>query len=153
VKREDQNRNSDSGELKEWGTDSNFFRVPDGYFESLPSVISNKINKSDNTLKDNSVNPLIKWAVAAAVILGIIAAGWIYFQKQSMESQRQTATVFTYDELLSSGLIYEYENRLLIEHYFSAAGNNGIQVSDSVRSLNNYLIDHDIDVELIFNEL
>jgi len=128
------------------------FSVPANYFEKLPIEISDKIS-SQKTAEKGVLFTFPKLVMAAAVVIAVIVTGSMYYLNSGKSEKSQV--VLTYDDLIQSGIAYEYDDLMLMEHYYSFQnGDNPVNDSANVHnSMNDYLIEDNIDITLIINEL
>jgi hypothetical protein len=127
----------------------NGFSVPEGYFDKLPLQIVDKIHY-------NTVPPfftLPRLAVIVTILAFVLIAGGAYFFTSSMNEKAEIT--LTYDEILRSGITYEMDEQFLLEHYYSlpAVTNENEDATELQKSMNDYLIENNIDITLIINEL
>lgn len=90
MKTTDYNTDTLEARLLERFGDENHFNVPEGYFDSLTGKVMNRIAKK------RRVGLVWRWA-AAAVLVGCVAAGGLFFESRS-ESQVAAAEDIQYIE-------------------------------------------------------
>ncbi len=129
------------------------FQTPPAYFDNLPLQIINRLEQNRQPSSVFGISGFAKISIAAVMSVVLLISGWYFFSDNSGSRMQQQA--FSYDELLNSGLVYDFENRLLIEHYFQTTqiDSSGNAIPDNDQSINNYLIENDTDISLIINEL
>jgi len=130
----------------------NVFSTPSEYFDQLPDQISNKISaltSRESGLLFNQHRLLF----ATAIVIAAIFTGSLYFINSG--SDEKSHVILSYDDLIGSGMVDEFENSMLIEHYISLQSESLSEHSDTSNksSMNEYLIENDIDITLIINEL
>ncbi len=123
------------------------FAVPDGYFENLPSQIAEKVITSKNTRNPswlaNILRPTIAIPFAFASI--IVIACIIYFN-QNKNSQIPEQE-FTSDDLNESNYLLNIDESVFVD--LISFENTNIKTD----SLEEYLMDNEIDVAQLENEL
>lgn len=125
---------------------NNPFIVPDGYFENLPSEISVKITSQKSKLYtwlNNLQRPRIAIPIAFATI--ILLAG-LFFYKQSTYT-KSTQQEITADDVRNSTYMFNMDEDLFVD----VLSNQNDSETDE--SLEQYLIDNNIDLSQIENKL
>ena len=121
----------------------NPFVIPNGYFEKLPAAISDKVLSTERNGRITFLYPRIKYVLAAAIVL--IAIGLIYMANfQTKESEQLQLTA---EELKNSTIIYSIDEDIIVD----VLASQNIKKSD--QSLEQYLIDHDIELSQLENAL
>ena len=143
------NNENNSGDLFKDRNRQNVFQTPDDFFEKLPGKISDRI-RSDVPVSTSTVFTTPKLIGIAACLAVVIIAGMFYVN--TLNDQHATATVWSYDDLIGSGI--QMDEGLILEAYEpeSATGNidkNG----NETQHLQDYLIENNTDISLIINEL
>ena len=124
----------------------NPFAVPDGYFENLPSIVSENIltRKSKLELWLSSIQrPRIAIPIAFATL--ILLAG-LFFYKQSSVSNMPVQQL-TAEDLSNSNFIQSIDEDFFVEVLADQTSDN------SDESIEQYLIDNNIDINQIENKL
>ena len=124
----------------------NPFNVPDGYFENLPSIVSENIliRKSKLELWLSSIQrPRIAIPIAFATI--IILAG-LFFYKQSSVSNLPVQEL-TAEDLSNSSYIQSIDEDFFVDVLA------GQTIDNSNESIEQYLIDNNIEINQIENKL
>lgn len=88
-----------------------FLNAPDGYFESLPDQLHKKIaaaNEHTSVLRFKPVAIGISFMIAAVITVALIFR---------TNEQIQPKTVLSYDDLVNSGYIYDYDESVLINEF------------------------------------
>ena len=77
---------------------TNIFKVPDGYFDSLPSIIQARVAKKENTWM-----PTFQYALKYALPVLIIAVGLIWLVNSGNQSSgtEQLLTAVSSDDLMA----------------------------------------------------
>jgi len=124
---------------------TNPFKVPDNYFEKLPIAVSEKIAAGKSSFLPwlNFMNRP-RFVIPAAFATIVILAGLFFF------TQRNTTTPFqeiTFEDLKNSTYLQSMDEDLFVE---VLSAQNEIT---SDESLEQYLIDNNIDLSQIENKL
>ncbi|MEO5572101.1 MAG: hypothetical protein ABIT08_12345 [Bacteroidia bacterium] len=132
----------------------NPFKVPDGYFDSFPTIISEKI-AAQNSKPDwaiflqNVFQP--KYVVAMLVFAVVLTSGIFYFNEHSKLNQQEM--LLSYDDLNNLNYIEQIDESDLIDAYSSVSNSEVYQSSEDNSDIENYLIDNQTDNAIIENEL
>ena len=135
---------------------SNPYKVPEGYFESLPNLIQEKINE-ENASSDvfgwirDVLNP--KVLVPALVLFIAIGTAW-YYDHQGI-SNNNPVEYLSYDYISNSVYFEDFEDDILFDELLA---NNNIEDLDdaalfSDQDIENYLMDNQFNEAVILNEL
>jgi hypothetical protein len=125
---------------------TNPFTVPEGYFEKLHVSVSERISKPKSpffTWLNGLQRPRIAIPIAFATI--IILAG-LYFYKQNNIS-RQPEKEFCAEDLSNSSYMQSIDETVFVDVL------SEMQNDEQTDSLEQYLIDNNIDLSLIENNL
>lgn len=130
----------------------NPFKVPDGYFDSFPTLISEKIASSHSKpgwiiFLKNVLQP--KYVVAMFVFAAALTSGIVYFNQHPAAKDQEM--ILSYDDLTNSNYIAQFDESDLIEAYNSNSETDKVNENNS--EIENYLIDNQTDISLIENEL
>ena len=132
----------------------NPFKVPDGYFDSFPTIISEKIAAQNSKpgwiiFLQNVFQP--KYVVAMCVFAALLTSGIFYFnQAPKLNSQE---ILLSYDDLNNSNYIEQIDESDLIDAYSSVSNSEVYESSENNADIENYLIDNQTDNTIIENEL
>lgn len=133
----------DDSRLKQMAGSGPEFRVPDHYFDRLPSDISERMARP---VAGNSFFSLPRLVTVMSVVLVVaLAAG--YYQYRLQQSDK-TVQYFTYDEIINSVYVGEFDDQML---YLEIANDPSFDQTDI--DYNNYLIENNVDLSLIMSEL
>ena len=128
----------------------NPFEVPKDYFEELPTIIQERVVESKES---SSLLDWLFWllkprlAVSMIAILIISVVGIYYMNNNSIQNTEAT------EELsLEDNLYYINENEIL-EHLTADASIGFESASEDENSIENYLLDNNIDESNLSNEL
>ncbi len=124
----------------------NPFNVPDGYFENLPSIVSENIliRKSKLELWLSSIQrPRIAIPIAFATI--IILAGLFYYKQSSVSNL--PVQELTAEDLSNSSYIQSIDEDFFVDVLA------GQTIDNSNESIEQYLIDNNIEINQIENKL
>lgn len=124
----------------------NPFNVPDGYFENLPSIVSENIliRKSKLELWLSSIQrPRIAIPIAFATI--IILAGLFYYKQSSVSNL--PVHELTAEDLSNSSYIQSIDEDFFVDVLA------GQTIDNSNESIEQYLIDNNIEINQIENKL
>lgn len=130
----------------------NPFKVPDGYFDSFPTIISERIAVQNSKpgwiiLLQNIFRP--KYIVAMFVFAAALASGIVYFNQHTTITDQEI--ILSYDDLNNSNYIAQFDESDLIDAYLSGA--NADKSNESNTEIENYLLDNQTDISIIENEL
>ena len=151
-----QNRIDDEEEIKAFAPTLlsidkyNPFEVPKDYFEKLPTIIQERVVES----KEKST--IVDWlfwllkprlSVSLTLVLFISIVGVYYINKNNVKN------IESMEELsLEDNLYYINENDIL-EHLTADATTENISISEDDSSIEDYLLDNNIDESNLSNEL
>jgi hypothetical protein len=132
----------------------NPFRVPDGYFDSFPTLISEKIAAQNSrpgwiVFLQNVFQP--KYVVAMCVFAIVLTSGIFYFNQHPKLSHEQI--LLSFDDLNNSNYIEQIDEMDLIDAYSSVSYSEAYKSGENNSDIQNYLIDNQTDNALIENEL
>lgn len=128
----------------------NPFEVPKDYFEELPTIVQERVIESAK--KSNGLEWLFllfrpRFAVPMLVVLFVSIAGIYYINNNSIKN------VELVEELsLEDNLYYINENEIL-EHLTADASIENESLSEDDNSIENYLLENNIDESNLSNEL
>jgi hypothetical protein len=130
----------------------NPFKPPDGYFDSFPSIISERIasDKSNSgwvIFLQHVFRP--KYVVAMIVFSTVLTSGVIYFNQHTTVTNSEI--ILSYDDLSNSNYIDQIDENDLIDAYNSNVETEKSNESNS--EIENYLIDNQTDISTLENEL
>ncbi|HKR07260.1 MAG TPA: hypothetical protein VJY62_21680 [Bacteroidia bacterium] len=130
----------------------NPFKVPDGYFESFPTIITERITSQRSKpawiiFLKNVFQP--KYVVAMLVFAAALTSGVVYFNQHPAATDREI--ILSYDDLNNSNYIAQFDESDLIDAYLSGA--NADKSNESNTEIENYLLDNQTDISIIENEL
>jgi len=148
----DKKENNETGNVESM-IDKNAFTVPDGYFDRLREDIKSSAGTGRGRIyRLPSMFPQV--AVAAILLLSVISVSWYLLSQRKQETDKVT-TAFTYDDLMNSSLLLDYDDDVLYEHYISLQSEPEETSSQkpATTEVNDYLIENEIDLNLIINEL
>lgn len=128
----------------------NPFDVPKDYFEELPTLIQARVieNKEKSTIVDWLfwlLRPRL--AVSMIVILFISITGIYYMNNNSIKNTEAT------EELSLEDNLYYINESDILEHLTADASTAIESVSEDENSIENYLLDNNIDESNLSNEL
>jgi|SRR6185436_4161051 len=129
----------------------NPFKVPEGYFDSFPSIVSERIASQKSKpgwviLFQNIFQP--KYVIAMFVFAAALTSGIVYFNQSKTTGQE---IILSYDDLSKSNYIDQIDEHDLIDAYISDADADKSNENNS--EIENYIIDNQTDISLIENEL
>ena len=128
----------------------NLFKVPDGYFDSLPSSIQQRIadEKRKNVFEEwisVLLQPKFSLSLATLIILAIF--GIKYFTKHiDMESPDS----ISYNEVRNSEYIADMDESTLVDMLEQENNINDVKEDNSMEQ---YLLDNDVDISQLENRL
>ena len=130
----------------------NPFKAPEGYFDSFPTLISERIASQKSKpgwiiFFQNVFQP--KYVVALFVFAVAVTSGIIYFNRQPAANDQEI--ILSYEDLNSSNYIAQFDESDLIDAYM--ADGNGDKSNESNTEIENYLLDNQTDISIIENEL
>lgn len=135
----------------------NNYQAPAGYFEQLPTTISEMIsveNAGKPGVKSWFSKYRIGWLSGLATMAIIV---FIIFKPEPVISVKQPETVaqFTVYDYLKDDLIDTFSEEELITAYLAMTANPESQLEPSgyYDDLEDYLIEEDIEIEMLINEL
>ena len=129
----------------------NPFLAPEGYFESLPSTIQQRISdtRNRNTIGNRIAfifRPQLSLATAALVI--IIIAGILYITRPTVVTAPDN--FLSCEEVKNSSYLGDIDESMVIEVLEQQQKSNTVKEDNS---LEQYLIDNDIDISQLENRL
>jgi hypothetical protein len=124
------------------------FKVPEGYFEKLPSEILLKISQhrnASNTRKVIAIFRQPRYAVAAVLIVMLVVAAAFFFRK-SVDVTQVTLTDFTLEDIMQENpdLIESIDETLLLETLASGSAEGLSNYLDSTAIINHNMTDDEI---------
>jgi hypothetical protein len=141
----------DTNILKNMGRE-NPFQAPDGYFDSFPSIISERIASDESKpgwiiFFQNVFRP--KYVVAMFVFATVLTSGVVYFNEHTTATNQEI--ILSYDDLNNSNYIDQIDENDLIDAYNSNAEADKSNENNS--EIENYLIDNQTDISTLENGL
>ncbi len=146
----------------------NPFEVPDGYFENLPGLVSDRINEGSTAHRATVRTLTLRWAAVAASITLIAAFAYIFNNTSELNNNMDLAQLDIEEiteALLNEGA-YTIEEEDLIELLVtkdedpsagsgsgSGSGSGQEKEETDTDEIIDYLIDGDIDLTTIIDEL
>ena len=130
----------------------NPFKAPDGYFDSFPFIISERVDSHKSKpgwiiFLQNVFQP--KYVVAMLFFAASVTSGIIYFNKETALPNREI--ILSYDDLKNSDYIDLMDESDLIDAY--ASNEKALKSGENNSEIENYLIDNQTDISIIENEL
>ncbi len=128
----------------------NPFKVPEGYFDSLPTAIQQRIvDQKRKPVFGEWISKVFrpKYVLAFASIIVLLIVGIKYFTKSSLTDPQDNH--FSCEEIKSSSYIADVDESMLID--ILEQENKGTVKDDN--SIEQYLIDNDIDISQLENHL
>lgn len=127
------------------------FRAPAGYFDSLPTLISEKISAQNSKpwwsiFIQNIFQP--KYVVAACVFGVAVISGVVYFNQP--ENIKDIEIILSYEDVSNSAYMDDLDESLLVEELSKY---DNTSYDEQSKDIENYLIDSQTDISLIENEL
>lgn len=140
----------DSPILKKMNRESPF-KVPDGYFDSFPTIISERISTQKSKpgwiiFLQNVFQP--KYVVAMLVFAVALTSGVVYFNQHPTAADQEI--ILSYDDLNKSNYIDQMDENDLTDAYTANA--DGDKSTQNNSEIENYLIDNQTDISIIENE-
>jgi hypothetical protein len=133
-------------------TNENPFHAPEGYFQSLPAVVRQKISENK---KGSGISEWIggflfhpKFAFVTGMILLLLAFGIKYFSQNKIQ-QPQEFSIST-EDLKNSDYLAEVDEFLIIDALEQQPANEKMKEDQSIEQ---YLIDNDVDISQLENHL
>lgn len=133
----------DDSRLKQMAGNGPEFRAPEGYFDELPSAISERIARP---VSDKGFFTLPRLVTVMSVVL-VVAVAAFYLSSLQKEDQK-AAQYLTYDEVMESGYVSEFDEQML---YLEVTSDQSYD--QSYYEYKNYLIENNIELSLIMSEL
>ena len=127
------------------------FEIPGGYFDSLPGIIQQRIadHKKKNIFEKWIVIFLQpKYSLSLATFIILLIFGLKYFTKSTQTESSNDP--LSYNEMINSGYISELDESILIDILEDENKNENVKEDNS---LEQYLIDNDIDISQLENRL
>lgn len=135
----------------------NPFQVPENYFDSLGTRISDRIEASTPKEKDFSfahlkLKPIFAFTGGFVGLVLVIYFGYTIFLKDSANIKNQTSNEMA--GLTEYSLVSELDEAVLLEEF----SNTAVSQTDSVKTENkdniiDYLVKENIDISTIIEEL
>ena len=131
----------------------NPFTVPQGYFDSFPTLMSEKIASHSSkpawsVFFQKVFRP--RFVVTACVLAVAITSGVIYFNRDIPVNNPEI--IISYNDLKNSDYLDQMDESDLVEAY-SSSEQELSQDNSKNSSIENYLIDNQTDISLIENAL
>lgn len=129
------------------------FNVPEGYFDSFPALISEKIAAQPSGKTGlvfalrNFIKP--KYAIAACMLAVAVTSGVFYFN--TLQNPIEQDVMLSYDDVSNSPYFEDLDEQVLTDELTQYA--DEIKPDNQSEEIENYLIDNQTDVLLITNEL
>ena len=132
----------------------NSFKVPDGYFDSFPTLISEKVTVQNAKpgwiiFFQNVFQP--QYVVAMCVFTVVLTSGIFYFNQNSKLNTQEV--LLSYDDLNNSNYIEQIDESDLIDAYSSVSNSEVGKPNENNSDIENYLIENQTDNSIIENEL
>lgn len=135
----------------------NPFQVPKDYFDSLPTIVQEQCVQKKKSrpfgiwqwLSENILSPQISFALSILIITLSIISINKYFVSPNSVNSKVTVTV---EEVVNSTYLNDLDEDILIETLANQKVHN-TKKNNKNKEVEDYLIDHDIDVSTIANEL
>jgi len=125
----------------------NPFEVPDNYFDKLPSALNERITSRKNGFREWLASITSRRiAIPLALATVVIVASLFYFKKNNDEIKKETYQISA-DDLKNSTYIESIDEEMFVDILAS----QNINTTDD--SLEQYLIDNNIDLSQIENNL
>jgi hypothetical protein len=126
------------------------FTVPEGYFDSFTSLISDRIAEANKkpqwiTILQTIFQP--KFAFAVVVLMVLAISGIFYFN--STKNNQNTAMALSYDDISNSVYMDDMDETVLMDELSKYNEDD----QSNTEEIKNYLIDNQTDISLIINEL
>ena len=131
---------------------ANPYRVPEGYFDSVPASVQQRILEEKNKksifggLASISFRP--KYSLALAVVIVLVIFGIKFFTKPS--SLKAPENYFSLEEIQNSASFAELDEATLVD---ALEHQNKKATAPVDNSIEQYLIDNNIDISQIENRL
>jgi len=130
----------------------NPFRVPEGYFDSLPGTTRQRIleGKEKQSIFGEWISTVLRPKVSLpfATLIVLIISGIVYFKRPTVLTVPDNS--LTCEEIKTSSCIEDIDETMLIE-VLEQQQNSGNVKED--KSLEQYLIDNDIDISQLEKRL
>ncbi len=91
------------------------YRVPEGYFETLPQRIEEKIYRKEKRIRQLWNKKVVPMAVAASVVLALAIGSWLIYQSDIISDRVPIIT----PEMLYASPVYEDLDLTLIKEIIS----------------------------------
>lgn len=131
---------------------TNPYRVPEGYFDSIPASVQQRIleekNKKSIFRGLTSISFLPKYSLALAVIIVLVIFGIKFFTKPS--TLKAPENYFSLEEIQNSACFAELDEATLVD---ALRQQNNTITTPVDNSIEQYLIDNNIDISQIENRL
>jgi hypothetical protein len=127
------------------------FRVPDGYFDSLPMAVQQRIAdaKKKNIFEEwIAVVLLPKFSLSLSIFIILLIFGIKYFTKTA--GTKSSTDALSYNEIINSEYVSELDESVLIDILEDENRNESVNEDNS---LEQYLIDNDVDISQLENRL
>ena len=126
----------------------NHFSTPNKYFESLPEVISHKnLNNKSLKFSFDKLSYRVLVPVSAFLILFFVVLNWDTNNIENELTNEQLSELIIEEDYL------EIDDYLVYESYAELIENDEKESSTDTEEYINYLLENDIDINLILEEL
>ncbi len=150
-----QNRIDDEEEIKAFAPTLlsidkyNPFEVPPDYFEELPTIVQERVIQSKNTSSFEWLFLLFKprFAIPFIAIICISFAGIYYMNNQTTIKNEAN------EELSLEDHLYYIDEADIVEQLTADASTENENISDDENSIENYLLENNIEESNLHNEL
>lgn len=123
------------------------FTAPDGYFDSLPTIITERITaEKEKPWLTKVFEQLLQPKFTAALAALVLAAGAWWYLGDRIQPSNEIA--LTYTDLAESEFFYDLDEQLLVEEL---AENTSSETGNT--DLENYLLENETDIDNLINEL
>lgn len=135
----------------------NPFQVPQDYFDSLPTIVQERCVQTRKPhvftlwqwLSENLLSPQISFALSILIItLSVVSINKYFVSPNAVDSK----ITVTHEEIANSTYLDDLDEDILIETLANQNVHNA-KKNNKNKEMEDYLIDHDIDVSTIANEL
>lgn len=157
---QNKDRHSDSEELKKLAphlhemSKDNSFKVPEGYFEMLPTAVAERIAEQPAAPGITSIFKRYRTGWATGLVASIALVVYL-FNPSEPDTTLSEVNSASFESYLENELIAEYSAEELEEEYLALYEEKQETASqeDFDQELEHYLLEEDIDLELLIDEL